>query len=68
MSEWKPIETAPKDRTRILVSDGFYVDTAYFNKGEWWHYECGDDWYSMSCNPSFWMPLPDAPTNSKEGI
>lgn len=58
---WQPIETAPKDRTRVLVSDRYYVDTAYFAKGEWWLYECSDDWYSCSINPTHWMPLPAAP-------
>lgn len=32
MSEkWKPIESAPKDGTRVLVSNGKYVVIAYWN-------------------------------------
>lgn len=64
---WQPIETAPRDRTRVLVSDRYCVDTAYFTKGEWWLYECSDDWYSCSINPTHWMPLPAAPDLNGEG-
>ena len=60
--EWQPIETAPKDGKRVLVTDGFEVCDAYFRSGEWWQYECGDDWYSVSINPTNWMPLPQPPT------
>lgn len=59
--KWQPIETAPKDGTSILVTDGFDVCDAYFRGGDWWQYQCGDDWYSTSINPTHWMPLPDAP-------
>ena len=59
---WQPIETAPKDGKRVLVTDGFEVCDAYFRSGEWWQYECGDDWYSVSINPTHWMPLPQPPT------
>ena len=56
---WTPIEAAPKDGTKILVSDGKRVDAAY------WDYE---DWcapYSSANNlpyePAYFMPLPEAP-------
>ena len=64
--EWQPIETAPKDWKRVLVTDGFEVCDAYFRGGEWWQYECGDDWYSVSINPTNWMPLPQPPTKGGE--
>ena len=62
---WQPIETAPKDGKRVLVTDGFEVCDAYFRSGEWWQYECGDDWYSVSINPTHWMPLPQPPTTEE---
>ena len=64
--KWQPIETAPKDGTRIIVwlehnpklgHDPSYshATTAYwtdFNNGGWvWHGICG--------NITHWMPLPD---------
>lgn len=70
MSEWQPIETAPKDGTAILVWDGKLVYEA-----EWW-----DAWYADSSKPGWmiancdeeygfyvkathWMPLPTPPTD-----
>ncbi len=34
MSKWQPIEGAPKDGTRVLISDG-----KYFTAAKWWFYE-----------------------------
>ena len=76
MSEWQPIETAPKDGTSILISDGQDVGIA---KWEWlssdgilglWRYQAGsfgapsnydDDPYPVCDNPTDWMPLPAPP-------
>lgn len=32
--EWQPIETAPKDGTNILISDGSSITTAYWTDEE----------------------------------
>jgi hypothetical protein len=50
--EWQPIETAPRDGTRVLLWDG--GPEAYI--GYW----SGDSWISY---PSHWMPLPDPPVS-----
>ena len=60
-AKWQPIESAPRDGKSILVTDGYDVCDAYFRGGDWWQYQCGDDWYSTSINPTHWMPLPSCP-------
>lgn len=76
MTEWQPIETAPKDGTHILaymenaVIEAWWEDTSYGNpeyegRGEW---EC-PNLSSHGCGccsifndaPTHWMPLPHAP-------
>jgi hypothetical protein len=57
---WQPIETAPKDGTRVMVfCPDRGVMEARFNQtyGRW-----GDPVYSeWDCEPTHWMPLPPAP-------
>lgn len=61
MSEWKPIETAPKDGEMVLISDGVNVVAAAWDwsgKPTWrmggMGIKLGDDWTN-------WMPLPEPP-------
>jgi hypothetical protein len=65
MSEWQPIETAPKDGTRVIARQGFTVDTMFWSKRIW---AGGGGWVSDICrsetyvySPTHWMPLPDPP-------
>jgi hypothetical protein len=70
MSEWQPIETAPKDGTAILVCsawtmpDGLYrvgwIADGFFDGGHWlfgW-LDLDPEEYSP---PTHWMPLPAPP-------
>ena len=71
MSEWQPIETAPKDGTKILM---YYPQPnigtrkamaisigAWHLKGAAWHREGGKKIrYTL---PTHWMPLPSPPVN-----
>ena len=66
MTTWQPIETAPKDGTKILVCHIHYYSpiTAWWSsyhpnaKGkETWR----EDGSNYKLNPTHWMPLPEAP-------
>ena len=72
MSEWQPIETAPKD-ARIIVWDGFDVCIAKFIGRDWISFGCdgpailsqsdsGTD-YQEPGIVTHWMPLPEPPVH-----
>lgn len=69
--QWQPIETAPRDGTRVLL----YGDIVGPMKGDRWpdrmevasldDEDAGCHWplqYWLSMDPTHWMPLPDPPT------
>ena len=69
--EWQPIETAPKDGTRILVSCVYEVEgqTHSYEWADWWGWD--DEWEGWldfpsqipaPVPPTHWMPLPAPPT------
>ena len=75
---WQPIETAPKDGTRILAwayregwqQDGPAQVVSAWHSGRWCIMGAtGRDrhWPDVkdSCNPTHWMPLPPPPRNLK---
>ncbi len=70
MSEWQPIETAPKDRTPIDVwgDYGRVCDVSWRDAPS--HDERGAGWRDTDgtflgppflATPTHWMPLPDPP-------
>jgi hypothetical protein len=70
MSEWQPIETAPKDGAEILVCElfgGSMISVpARWKDGRWrlvwvsWSDE------SDEIDPSYWTPLPEPPNGLVE--
>jgi hypothetical protein len=65
MSEWKPISTAPRDGTSILIWDAESLEMfiAYWNESAdpepaFWVARC--DMQSIF-EPTHWMPLPNRP-------
>jgi len=75
MTEWQPIETAPKDGTDIIVMyihiDTQCVHAAFWLEDEddpsetgWWTYdwnEVGRVLMTDDYAPTHWMPLPEGP-------
>lgn len=76
MTEWRPIDTAPKDGTRILLFFpqwrckmlfGHYTDSERREHGkvtdrhQGWHVEGIFMTLGSDPDPSHWMPLPDPP-------
>lgn len=69
MSEWQPIETAPKDGSDILVWDDFEISITFWGKTAhvpiygWIQVDFGDlyDLEPMEPQPTHWMPLPEPP-------
>lgn len=58
VSGWFPMDTAPKDGTRILAHETGVVDRAYWDHGRHGWYSHGTLWY-----PTEWMPLPNPPAD-----
>jgi hypothetical protein len=60
---WQPIETAPKDETRVLIFTPIEgISTASFAYGDQW-----DDGINIPPlpTPTHWQPLPAAPTEGE---
>lgn len=63
LQKWKPIETAPKDGTKILVYAQGHITTAswrvrdHFSTRMYWR-----DIFGGIVEPSYWMPLPEPPS------
>ena len=79
MSEWQPIETAPKDGIAVLLyaeREGWegmprIVCGLYGGLGpRWTIYGCGptrhgEQWLD-TCVPTHWMPLPEPPKDTDQ--
>lgn len=75
---WQPIETAPKDGTRVLLAVGTYTGIGYFIDSVTFEYghekRRTQEWawsgYSFLSGerpqPTHWMPLPLAPAATEQ--
>jgi hypothetical protein len=75
--QWQPIETAPRDGTRILMADATDMDTGQWTETVWHGIPSGfeDDRYDAAHRfdlggkqPTHWMPLPGLPQSLHEGV
>lgn len=64
--KWQPIETAPRDGTRILATwaytwsqSGVHIEACEFGESGGWFYTYDGD--APSTPPTHWMPLPEPP-------
>lgn len=70
MSQWQPIETAPKKTDEILgarYEDGEWEMRVMFWTGASWWLEVNEGGQNERCfrfHPTHWMPLPDPPPPS----
>lgn len=66
--EWQDISTAPKDGTRVLLTDGLNTASVGFWRRtyeEWHPNEMTEiNWWRMQ-PPTHWMPLPKPPKDGK---
>lgn len=68
--QWRPIETAPKDKFLLLLGPSGYTTISLvcatgrmcsdYRKG-WWIDHANDHLSDWGFTPTHWMPLPDAP-------
>jgi len=58
INQWRPIETAPKDGTEVLLFSVFDIGLCYWSdEMKCWTWGAGKKFL----NPSHWMPLPEHP-------
>ncbi len=60
MTDWKPIDTAPKDGTPILAvsGPGQYAVIVCYKRRKWRPYPADSSWYE---DLVWWMPIPVGP-------
>lgn len=61
--EWRPIDTAPRDGTPVMLSDGVQVLPAKLSR---WGGESKSRWEVLGedrddFRPAYWHPFPQAP-------
>jgi hypothetical protein len=67
MSEWRPIDTAPKDSSKILLTDGHETVCGYWGEPTGYFTRQRNQWCSywwlkrLGTQPIYWQPLPEPP-------
>jgi len=58
--QWQPIETAPRDGTEVLLFDGEWFETGYWETDQWVIDVLG----LFKMQPTHWMAIPAAPVTT----
>jgi len=58
---WQPIETAPKDHWVLVYEPGWHLMVAKWVYDDQWRYAKSDDGVYLTCRPTYWMELQEAP-------
>lgn len=64
-NQWRPIGSAPKDGSEIIVKNKISTFAASW-VDKWWAIYDGREWHSLrGSDPTHWMPIPAAPEGEK---
>lgn len=69
MSGWQPINSAPRDGTRIIgfnADQQFIAIIAFDDVFQCWVADDEDCWFQGEHETSHWMPLPNPPANIEQ--
>lgn len=71
MAGWQPIETAPRDGSEVILSDGHSVGAGFWHdgsgcfragEGTFWEMDRGSLSTARNAGATHWMPLPEPPS------
>ncbi|WP_427916320.1 DUF551 domain-containing protein [Stenotrophomonas maltophilia] len=65
---WKPISSAPRDGTEVLLWDGSGQAVCHWDGKHWALIYTG--WHAVDSqfdDPTHWMPLPEPPKETDDG-
>lgn len=76
-SPWRPIESAPRDGSMVLLTDGHYVDCGFYHDGsECYGHRGGAGFFAeedrgnlltaSNFHATHWMPLPEPPKGGED--
>lgn len=66
MSEWRPIETAPKGKVLIFCEDGKTHVASYNGSDNNKIWTSDSEYFNVKKYPTHWMPLPQPPQQTED--